>query len=266
MQRKLVALAICLLAVAACRKKEEPAPAPAAQTATHTTAAPPMVTIPPQGLALWLIADYAQPGKLASWTSFVDGVTATAPNPEEWPDVVPNALNGHNVVRFDGQQNMLMTNIDIGVERMPEATIFAVFNSKTDAKEPLRKLYGNDNGGYDRAAGLDGRSEKNYNVFTGNGVTGYFDLKANENYVTADVYGSKDFTGFVNGKKVVDKTAAAWGDALPNLYIGNTGTVYQEHWQGDLAEIVVYARLLTDQERMQVEDYLGKKYGVTIAR
>jgi hypothetical protein len=69
---------------------------------------------------------------------------------------------------------------------------------------------------------------------------------------------------------VLDRVAAAWGansgEALPNLYIGGTGTVYHEPWQGDLAEFIVYARVLSDRERMQVEDYLAKKYGVTVAR
>jgi hypothetical protein len=53
---------------------------------------------------------------------------------------------------------------------------------------------------------------------------------------------------------------------LPNLYIGGTGTSYHEPWQGDIAEMIVYGRVLTDQERMQVEDYLGAKYGVAINR
>ena len=70
----------------------------------------------------------------------------------------------------------------------------------------------------------------------------------------------------MNGKKMLDKVAATWEDALPNLYLGGTGTSYQEPWQGDLAEVIVYGRVLTEQERMQVEDYLGKKYGVGISR
>ena len=286
MQKKLIVLALCLAAAVACKKKEEaPPPAAPAQTETHAPApAPqpatpqPTVTlaagapIPAQGVALWLAADDAQPGKLASWTnSAVAGVTATASKAEEQPEVVANAINGHKVVRFDGENNILMTNVDISPARMPEATIFAVFNSKTDAKSPLRKLYGDDNGDYDRAAGLDDRGEShNYTVFTGNAVTGYFDIKPNETTITADVFSSNDFTGYVNGKKMLDKVAAAWGadpdDALPNLYLGSTGTSYHEPWQGDLAEIIVYGRMLNDQERMQVEDYLAKKYGVTLTR
>jgi hypothetical protein len=282
MKKKVIAAALSLVVLLACKTKEEvaptpveaPAPVAAQETAPPAAAAQPTVTlaagapIPASGVALWLVADDAKPGNLASWSNpAVAGVTATADKPESQPAVVANAINGHAVVRFDGEQNMLMTNVDISLARMPEATIFAVFNSKTDAKSPLRKLYGDDNGGYDRAAGLDDRAgEKSYCVFTGNGVEGYFALKANETIVTADQFTKTDFSGWVNGKKELDKVAAAWGDALPNLYIGNTGTVYQEHWQGDLAEIIVYARVLTDQERMQVEDYLGKKYGVEISR
>src|SRR5215813_218381 len=194
MQKKLIALSLCVLAVAAaCRKKEEPAPAPAATQAPSPAPAPapepkatatPQATvtlaagapIPAQGVALWLVADDVHAGKLASWAnSAVAGVTATASKPEEQPEVFAKMLNGHNVVRFDGEQNMLMTNIDISPARMPEATIFAAFSSKTDAKAPLRKLYGDDNGGYDRAAGLDNRAENhNYTVFAGSAtVLGY---------------------------------------------------------------------------------------------
>lgn len=286
MSKKLIAISLCLAALIACKKKEEaPAPPPppaATQTQPPAKPAPPpqqpTVTlaagspIPANGVGLWLVADDAKPsadGKLASWSnSAVAGIIAAADKPELQPVVVPNAVNGHAVVRFDGDQNMLKTNVDISPARMPEATVFAVFNSKTDAAGPLRKLYGDDDGGYDRAAGLDTRGSegKNYTVFTGGGVQGYFALKANETYVTADQFTKTDFSGWVDGKATLTKVPGTWGEALPNLYIGGTGTSYHEPWQGDLAEIIVYGRVLTDQERMQVEDYLGKKYGVTMTR
>ena len=288
MNKKLIAISLCVAALIACKKKEEtPAPPPqpaATQTQPPTNTAPPPATpqptvtlaagapIPATGVALWLVADDARPGadgKLASWSNAgVAAIAATADKPALQPTVVPKALNGHAVVRFDGQDNMLTTNIDISPARMPEATVFAVFTSQTDSTNPLRKLYGDDNGGYGRAAGLDTRGDggKNYTVFTGNGASGYFALKANETCLTTDQFTKSDFSGWVNGKPALTKVPAAWEDALPNLYLGGTGTSYHEPWQGDLAEIVVYARVLTDQERMQVEDYLGKKYGLTITR
>jgi len=282
---KKVVVTLCLLAVIACKKKEEAPPPPAetaqtqpargtspAATPQSTVNLPAGTPIPASGVALWLAADDARPGaegKLATWSNAsVAGVTASADQPGLQPVVVANALNGHAVVRFDGADNMLVTNVDMSPSRMPEATVFAVFNSKTDAPDPLRKLYGDDDGGFDRAAGLDGRGGegKNYTVFTGNGVTGYFALKASETYVIADQFTKSDFSGWVNGKAALTKVPATWSEALPNLYIGGTGTSYQEPWQGDLAEIIVYGRVLNDQERIQVEDYLGKKYGVTITR
>ncbi|HMC22503.1 MAG TPA: hypothetical protein VKL19_11680 [Thermoanaerobaculia bacterium] len=285
MKKKLVVLSLCLIAISACKKKEEPTPPPApAETKTAQSSSAPATPqsgvtlpagapIPATGVALWLIADDAKgdaAGKLASWSNgSVPGVTATADKPELQPAVVAKALNGHAVVRFDGDQNMLKTNVDISPAAMPDATVFAVFSSKTDAASPLRKLYGDDDGGYDRAVGLDDRGGgggKNYTVFSGQGAEGYFALKANETYVTADQFTKSDFSGWVNGKPALQKVTAAWETALPNLYIGGTGTSYHEPWQGDLAEMIVYTRVLTDQERMQVEDYLAKKYAVPITR
>jgi hypothetical protein len=278
--KKMVAVSLVAVALLSCKKAESPAPAPPPVTQTHaptTSAAPPAAAtaslpagspIPSAGVALWLVADDAKAGPLPSWSNAaIAGVTAAAEKPEQQPEVVASAIGGHSAVRFNGENNMLMTNVDISPAHMPDATVFAVFNSKTDSKDRLRKLYGDDDGGYDRAVGIDSRAEHtNYTVFTGHGVEGYFTLKTGETYITADQFTKTDFSGWVNGKATLTKVAAEWSEALPNLYIGGTGTSYHEPWQGDLAEIVVYARVLTDQERMQVEDYLAKKYGVTLTR
>lgn len=284
MNRKLIAAALCLAAVIACRKKEEPAPAPApppAAATTETQPAPKPVTpqatvmlagttpIPAQGVALWLVGDDAKAGeKLTEWTNAqVPGVKAEVAEASQPPLVVANAINGHAAVRFDGDQTMLMTNIDISPARMPEATVIAVFNSQTDAPTPLRKLYGDDNGSYDRAAGIDNRGEgKNYTVFTGKAVEGDFQLEKEKPYLTVDQFAVKDVSTWVNGHATLSKVETEYSEALPNLYIGGSGTSYHEMWQGDVAEIIVYGRLLNDQERTQVEDYLAKKYGVAITR
>ena len=260
------------LAVAfACQKQEQPAPAATPQPSTRTTTpkAKAGTNIPTEGISLWLIADDIQPaagGAVASWTNpTLPGVTAAASKPDEQPVVVAKAMNGHAVVRFDGKNNLLMTNADISPAKMPNATIFAVFTSATEAAE-LHKLYGDDDGGYDRAAGLDNRGQgKNYTVFTGNGVTGYFQLKTGQTYITCDQFTPTTFSGWVDGGATLTNVPANWEKALPNLYIGGTGTIYHEPWQGDLAEIIVYNRTLSDGERAQVTDYLAGKYGVVPA-
>ena len=243
-------------------------PAPEQQTVTLPGDSP----IPASGALLWLRADdavaSAQGGKVQSWqNTLVPNASAGPVHPDRLPMVVADAISGHAVVRFDGTDQTLMSSIDIGPRRMPYGTVVTVFRSTTADKSPFRKLYGNDNGGFDRAVGLDDRSERNYTLFTGSGVAGYFDLVSNTTYVGVDEYSPDTFSGWVNGSVAVAKIAAAWHeDALPNMHIGGTGTVFNEYWSGDLAEIIVYARKLSDAERMQVEDYLGQKYGVTMTR
>src|SRR5260370_14058441 len=150
---------------------------------------------------------------------------------------------------------MLTTNIDISPDSWPDVTVFAVFRSATEATE-LRKLYGDDNGGYDRGAGLDGRGDegKNYVLFCGEqGVKGYFALKANQLYLTTDQFTTTEFNGWLDGKPTLTKVDVKYGDALPSMYIGGTGTVYNEFWKGDISEMIVYARVLPDAERSRVE-------------
>jgi hypothetical protein len=288
MKRISIAISVCLAILAGCSRKEEPAAAPPPSPAKKLTvkSTPPASpaplegeaphnaawSIPSRGVVLWLIGDDAKTefgGSLQTWTNeYLPNAKAAADRPEMQPGVAAGAINQHAVVRFDGLANIMETNVDISPEKMPNATICAAFNSRTAAASPLRKLYGDDDGGFDRAAGLDDRASggNNYGVFTGSGVSGYFTLKANETYVTCDQYTKDAFSGWVDGKLMLDKIPGQWGTALPNLYIGGTGPNYHEPWQGDLAEIVVYARVLPDLERMQVEDYLAKKYGVALTR
>jgi len=252
----------------------QPAPAPAPPVeAQQPVTLPAGSPIPAEGALLWLTGDdalaNAQGGKVQSWqNTLMKGAGATAVHPDGVPAAVANALNGHAVVRFDGTDQMLMSSIDIGPARMPEGTVITVVSSTTADAAPLRKVYGDDNGGYDRAVGLDDRAPgKNFTAFVGSGVAGYFQIAPNATSVVVDEYSPKEFSGWVNGTAAMSKVAADWqDDALPNLYIGGTGTVYSEFWSGDLAEIIVYARKLSGAERIQVEDYLGQKYGVTMTR
>jgi len=291
MRKTVAALLLAGLVLTGCKKKKEtaaPQPVPSAPAATTSSTAPapraatpvPNVSlaadapIPGNGLALWLTGDDAMKsaagGKLASWTNpLVPNVSALSKETNAQPSVAAGDINGHAAVRFDGEANMLMTNIDISPASWPDVTVITVFNSATDVKNPLRSVYGDDNGDYDRSAGLDDRSgdEKNYVIFAGDrGVAGYFALKANQVYLSTDQYTATEFNGWIDGKPSLTKFESHWGEALPNMYIGGTGTSFNQFWKGDIAEMVVYARVLTDAERTRIEDYLAKKYGVTVTR
>jgi len=289
LRHTVIALTIVIVILPGCAKKAEQ-PQPVADTVAPEVSAPPTpplavpepqptvtldpgAPIPAAGVALWLIADeatHSADGQITAWRNPQVAEALVDAQPDAWPAFVPNALNGHAVLRFDGKNDMLKTSVDLSPARMPLATVFCVFSTATIEIDPLHKLYGDDNGGYDRVVGLDSRGgdpSKNYSVFTGaHGVTPSFAIKPNETHISADQFTTTDFSNWIDGAPVLVKSPAAWEDALPNLYVGGTGPVYVEAWKGDLAEMIVYARTLTDAERVQVEEYLAKKYGLTLSK
>lgn len=279
-------IAITLAAlVVACGPGEKPAndnPVTTATTATPATTttvgtptavpARPDVKIPSEGLALWLAADElaktgANENEITEWRS-PNNMRAVAIGEGRAPRLYANAINGKAAVRFDGENDLLQTNVNIDPEVMPNVTIVAVFNSRVAETETQRKLYGHDNGGYDRAAGIDGRAPTaNYTIFGGSqSVVPFFTLEANRTYLTVDSYAPDALNAWVNGEKKVNAVPAKYDSGLPHLYLGGTGPSFDEPWAGDIAEVLVYMRTLSDAERMQVEDYLAAKYGVALVR
>ena len=289
---KRTAFFAALLVLAACRKTETPTttsttppPAPATTTtaATDTTKTiyvpPPDVNVanapvPTSGLSLWLRADSGvtagADGKVSSWAVEGSTVKATAGLPETRPALAQNAIGGKPAVHFDGGTNILEANLNIDPAASPQLTVISVFTSDTDAPTPPRKLYGADDGGYDRAAGLDNRADPfNYTVFGGNAdVIGIFKLAANTPYLTVDSYDQtkKMLNVWVNGAPAKQNQQIDHGASLDKFYIGGSGTVYHEPWLGNVAEMLVYRRILTDDERKKVEDYLAGKYGLKLTR
>ncbi|HJT16186.1 MAG TPA: hypothetical protein VJ853_02300 [Thermoanaerobaculia bacterium] len=262
--------ALLLLLLIACSKKEQPVPAPGSpiepvpvgKTAAKSDsplpgsdAHPVDWSIPPRGVVLWLVGDDAKAefgGALDAWTNeYLPTAKATADRPEKQPSVIPNAINQHSVIRFDGINNVMDTTVDIGPQRMPDATIFAVFSSRSDSG--AGKIYSDDM----RGAGLN---QGRYSVFAGGKTSSVFKLQMNTVYVTEEQFTKTDVSAWANGKQMLDKVAAAYDtETPPKMSIGKA-------WYGDIAEIIVYSRLLSDLERMQIEDYLGKKYGVEMPR
>ncbi|HET9084688.1 MAG TPA: hypothetical protein VFN41_09830 [Candidatus Limnocylindrales bacterium] len=166
---------------------------------------------------------------------------------------------------------MLEADLDINPSAHSSLTIVAVFSSDTDAPWPLRKLYGADDGDWDRAVGLDDRAGngRNYTVFAGpeQEVAGYFDLKKDSAYVTVDQFGAGTFDGWVNGHHALqNQTTAPQGDGLPTFFVGGTGTVFNEPWEGRVAELLAFDGVLSDPQRAALEDFLGRKYALTLAR
>lgn len=81
-----------------------------------------------------------------------------------------------------------------------------------------------------------------------------------------------DLNLYVNGAIITTgvQTSSSPEAFVPNpraAYVGYRNIVVpvEEEYTGDIAEIVVYDRKLSNSERNQVEAYLGDKYGIELA-
>lgn len=223
-------------------------------------------------LEIWLRADAGvttESGGVSRWEDQAGGDhNATQGTATARPTLLASAVNGLPAVRFDGNDDFLSVPFDLNPHTTstahPDVTVFAVFSSETNAASPLRKLYSHDTGGYDRSVGLDSRAgTTNYGYFKGSGVAPYFELAENTSYVTADQWTPSTFSGWRNGVQQVSSAPVSNGEGAMWMALGRNGQLGGEHWQGWLAEFILYARILSDSERQLVENYLLTKYAIS---
>lgn len=85
----------------------------------------------------------------------------------------------------------------------------------------------------------------------------------------ASVNASSELEISGNGETPTNLAGAVNTSAGSNIVIGansqgTSGTAYNEHWQGDIAEVVFFDNYITGVPRSQVLTYLATKYGITL--
>ncbi|WP_344813567.1 Ig-like domain-containing protein, partial [Chitinophaga oryziterrae] len=163
--------------------------------------------------------------------------------------------------------------LDIRAVTSPEVTIFAVYRQGTNDGNN-QAVWGNDNGSQQRffnskwsTGTTDGSLSTGgtASVITGASTVGETRLVTGvySGLVTAGVNtgASNASAVYINGKKLsafTDMTAASSGQSV--FKIGLDGD--DNYFNGDISEIVVYNRKLTDCELETVNRYLADKYGI----
>jgi hypothetical protein len=226
--------------------------------------------IPTSGLVLWLKPDQGvvtnASGALTEWQdSSGIGNNATQSDTGKQPVLNPAAVNGLAAVTFDGADDYLEVGSAPSVAITGDVTSFFVFNvtdydnfraiwAKTAGNLPAandyylvsgsglpRFYHGNGAGGIAQVTGTEAPA-------IGTFVSAGFELEG----TTA--------THFLNGADNGSGDLAATGVDLGGPLLVGTRADFVTKFKGDLAELVIYARALTEAERTQVQDYLQKKY------
>lgn len=236
------------------------------------TASAPDAAVPRAGLKVWFAADQgvvASGTKVARWTDLSgSGADATQTAAASQPVLVDGALNGKPVVRFDGVNDFLTFPYSPnGLTAMTIVLVSAAAQDYDGTWNGVRNapLFWNETGGWGTVHlspfqrvvrfrfGTGQRANlPSYRLEDGPGMK-YRSVIAVKNGPTESL--------FVDGKKVL-----TLGGKLSTIQRvrtqGNLGRGYNDDsfFAGDIAEVLVYQRALTDAEISQVSQYLQAKY------
>lgn len=227
--------------------------------------------IPADGLELWLRADKgvtANGGVISKWDDSSGNFNSAIANADfgTAPALIPNVLNGQPVVRFDGVRDELVVNSSPSIAITGDITTFFVVRFEDFAT--FRAVWAKTAGNQPRPSDFYVLPSSGIpNVYRG-GSGGIGNVQA-EGPVPAN-------TPVIIGWDMVGPTITHYLDNVPNgsaditvtptdggdpLLIGTRGDQFTR-MMGDIAEIVIYNRGLTESERNQIHDYLRKKYGL----
>lgn len=189
------------------------------------------------------------------------GHDAAQSQPESRPTLVRDAFGGRPALRFTGQRQFL--HLAGQVLSSQRFTIVAV--ARDNGKGSHREIFSNWNG----AAGNSVSS-----VFlgtTGNATVRFSDdfgaageiVEPSRPFLLTAVAGEHEAAVFQNDQPLARKSSPLAPRVLTTPFVvGQQGNIDGEFWSGDIAELLVYDRALTDAELRQVWGVLSTRYGL----
>ncbi|MEL7530622.1 MAG: lamin tail domain-containing protein [Bacteroidota bacterium] len=221
------------------------------------------------GLQAWLSADLdtADESLIALWPDQSgQGANATQSNANKLARFHAEAINGHAVLRFDGNNDWYKVN-QLASTLSDSATIFVIFRPRNQSGDGY--YLSSHFGGSNRIKfGHRSNGELIYDDDAISLATGDFRGKAS--MTSFGIYPDLKAQGYVNGVAGPAWSSAYISTGADRVSLGQefdgSGTDAQtsNHWSGDLAELIVYDRVLSIEERQKLESYLAIKYGLNL--
>lgn len=182
------------------------------------------------------------------------------------PVLQEGQLNFQPVLRFDGMDDSLQTELDIAAQTLDKIMVFAVVQGRDGA------IWANSDGDDDRLL----REDPSANAFIMTSSTGekkFFNPLEEGTPLLTTAYndaGAADASWLrLNGVQIGSLfTQSDVPTSALSLAIGATPDA-RYHLDGDIAEVIVYGwgasgEPLSDKQRLRIESYLALKYGITL--
>lgn len=240
-------------------------PATGGTTNTGGTGGMSSVSAPPaSGMMLWLRADKgitASSSLVSKWAdqsaSHLDAVQGTA---RMQPLLLPDGINGHPAVVFDGVDDFLQItkafDLETGaitvfaVAMMPDTSICSgIFESSNGAEDNDINI-----GSYQKTVNWEVLDTADENTPFDEGVP-----------VIVSGSASADGTGFVVANGVVGSTLSNYNSPAKlqrlQTFIGKSLYSGCQTFPGRIGEVIIYNRALTLEETLGVQKYLGDEFG-----
>ncbi len=202
-------------------------------------------------------------GKVTAWTDqTANGFVLTPPS--TGPVLSASSINGLPAITFDGATQL---NGSLGAGSLGDATVFATFRyTVADSNNDYLYTLGTRSGAGSQLSLSRRPSARAYHFDGGTQFLSANDLLPSAQwFVSSQVYGDgepNDHDLFLNGAAVLrTESAGNYNPQLSNFVIGNF-TDGSDRFIGDLVELLVYNRALTEAERRSVEEYLRIRAGL----
>ena len=254
-------------------------PLSASRIAEHYAARTAASALPVGGdLILHLDADFVttDAGKVASWNDLSGQGNHATQNVDTGlrPTPIPGALNGHQVVRFEHEDIMDMTSLSIGTD----ATILMVTQNQGQTsggsihrtvmapRNTNPEPYGPAGNGYALGYYRDGADAFNVSLGNGTAEQKVTHSLADNGQMELVIYRHAGTTGELlrDAELVATGSHSRTSDFATGYSIGRQAGNAGRGYQGDIAEVVVYDRVLTPDEYHQVGFYLDQKYDLGV--
>lgn len=223
------------------------------------------------GIALWLRADYA--ASATSWVDFSGNQTnAAQATVANQPALSVGTLNYNQGLTFNGTSDYLL---------IPQASIAGKFAFGNTARTLIgvginstttdQLLFSYGSFVTNQASGL--RVTGNRPIFEGSGAANGVVGPVNSFPTNKTSIVSGRYVGGAAGAATVYTNGTIAGATLPMSWATTISTEGAQvgkyvgevrYWNGNIGEVIVYNRNLTDPEFQRVNSYLALKYGITL--